>query len=218
MTMPNRIIGLGAGGHAKVVIELLRAIRGFEVVGLLDARVENTGRVLLDVPILGDDSLLPELAASGVGHFFVGVGGVKNTAPRRRAYERALGHGLHAPILIHPASVVSSSATLDSGATIMAGAIVCASASIGANVIINTGAIVEHDCSIGAHVHIATGARLAGAVRVEPGAHVGAGATIKQGICIGEGAVVGAGAVVVKNVAPGMVVVGVPARPLQIEG
>jgi acetyltransferase-like isoleucine patch superfamily enzyme len=43
---------------------------------------------------------------------------------------------------------------------------------------------------------------------------VGAGAVIRQGIQIGDGAVVGAGAVVVKDVPPGVTVVGVPARVL----
>ncbi|SDS63726.1 DapH/DapD/GlmU-related protein [Opitutus sp. GAS368] len=42
---------------------------------------------------------------------------------------------------------------------------------------------------------------------------IGAHAVILPGVTIGAGAIIGAGAVVTKNVAPGAVVVGVPARP-----
>ena len=86
------------------------------------------------------------------------------------------------------------------------------------NVIVNTGAIVEHDCVIGDHVHMATGSRLCGAVHVANGAHIGAGSIVREGISIGAGAIVGAGALVVKDVEPGTVVVGVPARFLKQSG
>lgn len=48
--------------------------------------------------------------------------------------------------------------------------------------------------------------------RVKKGASIGSGAVIMCGIVIGEKAVVGAGAVVMKDVPPGAVVAGVPAR------
>jgi acetyltransferase-like isoleucine patch superfamily enzyme len=49
-------------------------------------------------------------------------------------------------------------------------------------------------------------------VRVKKGASIGSGAVIMCGVTIGEKAVVGAGAVVTKDVPPGAVVAGVPAR------
>lgn len=53
--------------------------------------------------------------------------------------------------------------------------------------------------------------RLAGA-HIERGAIIGASAVILPGVRIGAGALVGAGAVVTKDVAPGVVVAGNPAR------
>lgn len=47
------------------------------------------------------------------------------------------------------------------------------------------------------------------------GASIGSGAVVMCGVTIGEGALVGAGAVVTKDVAPGSVVAGVPARLLR---
>lgn len=207
-----RVVGFGAGGHAKVVIEILRSMQEYEIVGLLEPRQESWGTKVLGVEVLGDDSMMGELKARGIDHAFIGVGTVGDAQPRRQLYEKVSGLGFRIVPAIHAAAIVSSSAKIGDGPTIMAGAIVNADAVIGNNVIVNTGAIVEHDCVIGDHAHIATGARLAGGVQVGPGAHIGAGAVVRQEIRIGEGAIVGAGAVVVRDVPDGTTVIGVPAR------
>lgn len=204
-----RVVGFGAGGHAKVVIEILQS--KFEIVGLLDARLAPGTRVL-GVEVLGDDSMMAELKERGIEHAFIAVGTVGDTQPRRELYQKVISAGFQIVPVIHAAAIVSSSAQIGVGPTIMAGAIVNANAVIGDNVIINTGAIVEHDCVIGDHSHIATGARLAGAVQVGSGSHIGIGAVIRQEIKIGEGAIVGAGAVVVRDVPAGKTAIGVPAR------
>ena len=210
------VIGLGAGGHARVVIEVLQLTGNYELVGLLDANPELWNTSVLGVPVLGDDSVLPELYRRGVHHAFMGLGGTGDTGPRKQLYERAQREGFLPVGDIHPQAVISPSAQLGKGPTVMAGVLINAVANLGDNVIVNTGAIVEHDCVIGDHVHIATGARLASTVRVGQGAHVGAGATVRQNITIGEGVIVGVGAVVVKDVPAHTVVVGVPARPLRM--
>jgi len=51
--------------------------------------------------------------------------------------------------------------------------------------------------------------------RVCAGASIGTHATILAGVTIGEGAIVGAGAVVTKDVAPYVIVAGVPARTMR---
>jgi UDP-perosamine 4-acetyltransferase len=210
-----KVVGIGAGGHARVVLEILLAADGWELVGLTDPRPELRGAELLGVPVLGDDSLLPSLLDDGVRDAFLGLAGARDTTARRRVCEHVLGLGFRLVDAVHPSATVSPHADLGSGVTILAAAVVNAGARIGDHAIVNTAAVVEHDCVVGDHVHVATGAVLAGGVKVGEGAHVGAGATVRQGIRIGAGAVVALGAAVVSDVPPGAVVAGVPARPLE---
>jgi UDP-perosamine 4-acetyltransferase len=208
------VVGLGAGGHAKGVIEILRALPDFCIVGLLDVQPRLHHTDVLGVRVLGGDEWLARLHDQGVRHAFVGVGTAISTHPRAKIYDRLVRHDFEVISAIHPSAVVSPSARLGQGTTLMAGSVVNASAWIGDNVIVNTGAIVEHDCRLGDHVHLATGARLAGGVQLGVGALVGVGACVRPGISIGSRAVVGAGAVVVQDVPDDVVVAGVPARIL----
>lgn len=209
---PTRVLGLGAGGHAKVVIEILRLCGGYDIIGLLDRNEELWGTSVLGVEVLGADRRLAEIHANGVRCAFIGIGSVQRTDNRKRLYDLLRNSGFVLARAVHPNATVSAYAEVGEGPIIMAGAIVNPASRIGNNVIINSGAIVEHDCTIDDHVHVATGARLSGGVTIQTGAHIGIGATIKQNVNIGREAVVGAGAVVINDVPQGATVVGVPAK------
>jgi len=215
---PRRVVGVGAGGHARVVLDILRLAGRYEVVGLLDVDERRWGREMDGVAVLGDDTKLPELYRNGVVCAFNGIGSSADAGPRKRAFEMIAGLGFQMVEAIHPAAVVAPSASIGIGATIMANAVVNPGARLGANVIVNSGAIVEHDCVVGDHTHVSTGSRLGGGVHVGDECHVGIGASIRQGITIGRGSVVGAGAAVVTDVPDHVVVAGVPARVLRAVG
>jgi UDP-perosamine 4-acetyltransferase len=209
----TRVVGLGAGGHAAVVVDILRA-SGNDVIGLLDPDTSLKGASVEGAPVLGGDELLAQLRDRDVEGFFVGVGSTGNAAARRRLYTLGREAGLVPIAAVHPGAVVAGSATLAAGVTVMAGAVINPRARLGENAIVNTAAVVDHDCIIGDHAHVAPGAVLGGGVVLGEAAHVGIGAVVREQCAIGAAAVVGAGAVVISDVPGGLTVVGIPARVL----
>ena len=209
------IVGLGAGGHARSVLDALLSTNQWDIAGLLDSDQDLWGREVLGFVVLGDDSKLAELRDSSVTAAFIGVGGAQDNSPRASIYKRLEELGFDMPVIRHRTAVIAPSASIGAATVVLAGSLVNAQAQLGSNVIINTGAIVEHECVIGDHCHIATGARLGGRVQIGNMAHVGIGAVVLQGVRIGEGAVIGAGAVVLNDVPPRTVAVGIPARPIK---
>lgn len=208
------MVGLGAGGHALVLLDILELQGQFQVVGLTDVDPNKKGSCVLGYQVLGGDEVLPDLVHKGITKAFLGVGPTPKSTVRLILSQLATQLGLEFVTLIHPHSVVARNAILGQGVAIMAGAIVNPGVRIGEHVTVNSGAIVEHDCVLEDHVHVAPGACLAGAVKVGPGAYVGLGAVVIRGVQIGQGAIVAAGAVVTKDVADGMTVSGVPAQYL----
>ena len=205
--LPMRLVLLGAGGHARMVADIIVAL-GHQLAGLADIDPDRVGERFSPTVarILYLEADLPGVLEEGV----LVVPAIGDNPLRIRSFRRLRDYACDA--LVHPRAVCSPSCRLDAGTVVAAGVVVNACASIGEASIVNTGAIVEHDCSVGAGVHLAPRATLCGQVRVGDGAFIGGGAIVIPGIEIGAGAIVGAGATVVHDVPAGATVVGVPAR------
>jgi UDP-perosamine 4-acetyltransferase len=208
------IIGYGAGGHARSLLEALRSGTAFDVVALVDDDRSLADTTVLGVPVLAGDGAFGSLREQGVENAFVGIGGVVHRDRRRHAFARLLEAGFKLPQVIHATASVSPWAELGRGVQVLAMAVVNTAAVLEDGAIINTGAIVEHDCVVGASAHLGPRATLGGEVKVGPDAHVGMGAVVVEGVEVGAGAFVAAGAVVVEDVPSGARVGGVPARSL----
>jgi sugar O-acyltransferase (sialic acid O-acetyltransferase NeuD family) len=198
--MSERVVLLGAGGHAKVLIEALEK-SGVEMLALADADSSRWGKQLLERRIEGGDDWVLKQPAAEI-RLVNAIGSVdrESLARRREVFDKFRGRGYRFASVIHPSAVISPRARLEEGAQVMAGAVIQADACIGANTLINTRASVDHDCTIGMHVHIAPGAILSGGVSVGDGVHIGAGAVVRQGVRIAAGALIGAGAIVLRDV------------------
>ena len=210
--MPKLLI-LGAGTHARVVLDCLRTMgRGADVLGFVEVDGDRArwGRSYDGCRVLGGVNKLASLAKAA-DQAALGYG---ENVKRAELLDLARKHGLRLPALVHPDASVSPRAKLGPGSQVLAGAVVVTGARLGAGVIVNTAATVDHDCRIADAVHIAPGAHLAGNVTVGRLAWVGIGSSIREGSRIGAGALIGAGAAVVNDVRPGARVVGVPARPI----
>jgi sugar O-acyltransferase (sialic acid O-acetyltransferase NeuD family) len=215
MTGTVEVVGLGAGGHARLVIDAIDSAGFYAVIGLLDPDESLWGTRVAGKPVLGGDELLGKLRSDGVDRAFLGVGSTGDTTSRRVLFEKGCSEGFEITTVRHEASYVSVTSTLGEGTVVLANATVGPNARVGRNVAINAGAVVEHDTVVEDHTQIATGALLCGGVHIGLGAHIGAGASIKQGVRVGDGATVGAGAAVIRDVEAGSVVVGVPARRIR---
>lgn len=204
------VIILGAGGHAKVLMDALR-LHSIELLGITDVDPSRKGQMLFGVPVLGGDEEIMKYPVETI-QLVNGIGSVRVNPLRRQLFEHFKSKCYRFASVIHPSAIVASEVVLSEGGQVMAGSVIQVGCHIGINTIINTGSVVDHDCYIGNHTHISPGVTLSGGVRVGENSHIGTGATVIQGIQIGHNSLVAAGAVVIRDVPDGAKVAGVPAK------
>ncbi|MEK5269377.1 acetyltransferase [Aeribacillus sp. FSL K6-8394] len=205
--MKTKIVIIGAGGHAKVIIDMLKSSSQFEIAGC--TAPSKTESNVQGVPVIGDDSILPGLLKKGIQNAFVAIGDNKK---RREAFEQLSLLGFQHLNVISPFSYIAPTVKMGKGVAVMPGAVINADAVIGDNAIINTGATVDHDAVIESHTHIAPGSNVAGNVHVGEGAFIGTGSKVIPNVKIGRWSVIGAGAVVIRHIPDYKKAAGVPAR------
>lgn len=181
----------GASGHAKVIIDILKAAHT-EISGLVDDDPDI--HELLGYPVFHDKTDVSPVIVS------IGINSI-----RKKVVERLTGMFGKA---VHPLAMVSETVTLGEGTVVMQGAIIQSDTKIGKHCIINTGASVDHECVVEDFVHISPHATLCGNVMVGEGTWIGAGTTVIPGIKIGRWCVVGAGSVVTKDIPDNVLAVG----------
>jgi len=198
-----RLLVVGAGGHAKVVIDAAEEA-GFEIAGVIGTAT--------DAPeILGHRVSKDREGATADG-FIVAIG---DNLLRSRCFAEYQAAGLAPVSVTHPSSIVGKGVVIGDGTFIAAGVIINAGARIGADTILNTGCTVDHDCVIGEHSHLGPQVALCGAVTLGEGVLLGVGSCAAPRTSVGAWSVIGAGAAVVDDLPAHVVCVGVPARPVR---
>lgn len=197
--MKEGITLYGAGGHCKVVLDILET-NGLKVNFVVDDSPE--GDKFMDIP----------LSTPGVS-FDNAIITIGNCTIRKRIAEKiAVNTYLTA---VHPSAIISRDVPVGEGSVIVHGAIVQASAKIGRHCILNTKSSVGHDVVINDFVHVASGATICGGSEVGECTWIGAGSVIKQGIHIGKNCMIGAGSVVVKDIPDNVVAFGNPCKVIK---
>ncbi len=209
--MSYPVILLGAGGHAKVLLDTLLE-QNVKIIGVTVPNPEKDSKYFCEIPVIGNDDVVKNFDCKEI-ELVNGIGSVGSTDLRRKVYEKFKSWGYRFRNVIHSGAIIScnSEVLLGEGIQVMAGAVVNVGAVIGENSIINTRASIDHDCQIGKHVHIAPGTTLSGNVKVGEGSHIGVGTTIIQGVAVGSKTIIGAGSLVLHDIDDGVLAYGVPA-------
>lgn len=202
---------IGAGDHGRVLLDAL-FLNQSKVRGLSDPSFTIGDRIMGVVVIDENDLLLLDRSAVALVN---GLGGRHSAARRNAIFHRYTRLGFSFVGVIHPSVLIGSGCMIHESAQLLAGVVIQPHVQIGVNTVVNTSSVVEHDCQIGTNCFVGPRCVLSGRVEIGDETFVGAGATILPGIHIGSMAVVGAGAVVTRDVAPGVTVVGNPARTVK---
>ena len=215
---PGRLVILGASGNALDILDIVAALNaageGWQVAGVLD---DGPGGDFAGVPVLGPLAAAAALDGTPKGaRFVLAIGSDRSHAIREAILARAGLADAAFATLVHPAAGVSARADLAPGCCVGFGASIAGRCRLGAHAWVGPAAVIGHDSVLEPFAMMAPRATVSGGVRVGRGAYVGSGAVVRQGIAIGAGALVGLGAVVVKDVPPGAVVAGNPARLLRL--
>ncbi len=209
--MPDEIVIVGSGAHARVVYDILTACgRKDRVAAFVDVE-EKAGedQTVAGKPVIRGLAAFQDYLSSHKAAAILGHG---NNSRRKALMAWLEERKVETTTAVHPSAVISPDVQIGTCTTVSAGAIILTGVRIGRGVIVNTSATVDHDCVVGDFVQLAPGSHLAGRVTVGDDAFIGIGAVVIQNITVGKGCVVGAGAAVVRNTPESTLVIGVPAR------
>ncbi len=200
------VVVFGAGGHAKVILDILAQQKRYKAVAVIDpaGRALDGGTTLLGVPVL---KTLPKRISRGI--VAIGDNWLRSKVVGDILRELPLFEFVSA---VHPSAVLANDIEPGAGTVIMAGACINLMSRIGSHCIVNTRAVVDHDCVLGDFSSLAPGVTLGGGVQIGQFAALGVGAACAHGLSIGGHAVVGVGAAIVRNVPANVVAFGVPCR------
>ncbi len=207
--MRKKVVIIGAGGHAKVIADIIEK-SGDEIVGFLDDNKEIGTTIIKEYKVIGDLNNRFAMAVTKENlEFIIAIG------DNKKREEISHSPNLKFYTAIHPSAQIGLDVEIKEGTVVMANVCINSSAKIGKHCIINTGAIIEHDNIIEDFVHISPNVALGGTVKIGESTHVGIGSIVKNNITICKNCTIGAGAVVVKNIIEEGTYVGVPARGMK---
>ena len=208
----KNVIVYGAGEFGSLISNIISYHSDLSIVAYGDDDTEKIGQFIDESPVLNDEDLLKFAQENGIKYAITSIG---NNKIRSEKYKLLKNRELQMISLIHPQALIDTKVTYGENVIIEMGTAIHTNSHIGNNVFLGGDALIGHHNTIGNHVLIGGNVSLGGAVVVEDYVSIGVGASVKPGVRLGKGSVVGVGAAVVKDVVPGVVVVGVPAKPIK---
>ena len=211
----KKILILGAGDHAKVVVETILLLYPNCEIYFLDDLYNEQSNNLIDkkfnqIPLIGSLSMaLNEKMLIKYKNAFVAVGVSKTRVSWIKRLE-SIGYSL--PSFVHKTAWLSPSASMGKGNILLANSVVQTEVKLGDGVIVNTSSSVDHHSIIKEGSHICPGVNMAGNVSVGKRSLIGIGSKVIQNISIGDDVIVGAGSIVIRDIPNSLTVAGVPSK------
>ena len=206
---------LGAGRGSAELVDFLNESHelneGATEIVVLDDKYPGPPREIAAAPVVGVLTAAHALAARGCS-FLSGIASSRAMGVRMEIVARMALPAEAWLAFVHHDARVSRRAQVGRGAIVYPGACIAVDAQVHDHALVYYNAVVHHDVVVERGAILCSGVLLAGHARVGEGAYLGIGATVREGVTIGARALVGMGAVVTRDVAPGAVVKGVPAR------
>lgn len=212
--MKEKIIIIGDGGHARMILDFLEEKKIYDIIGITTNNQEK--KDFYGYPILGDDNQLEIYKKKGISKVAIGIGGFTNNILRKNVFNFAKSIGFVIETIIHDSAVISRYAKIGEGTVIMPNVTVNNDVVIGNNCVIANGAVISHETIIKDHVLISAGVIVGGNSIIDEGVLLALGSKVISGVKVGAHSLVAAGAVVVSNILENSKVFGIPAREKSI--
>lgn len=208
----EKIILVGCGQHANVVLYNIKEQKKYDVVGYFDSDDKKIGLNFNGLEVIENYQkcdLKQMIRKYNTNKFFLSFGNMKY---RKIVYEEFINAGWQAVNIFHPDAIISKDAIIGRGVLIEAGCLVTPNPIIGDNVVINTGSQVNHDNIINNHVYIASGVILSGGVIIGENTLIDDGVIVTLGKRIERDCIIGAGSVVTKDIQENVIAYGNPVK------
>ena len=192
----KKLVIIGAGGHAKSVIDIIEELGSWKIIGLIGRENEKQKQVS-GYRVIGTDEDL-RLIRKECNYAFIGIGQIKNCEPRVSVAKELERLHFKIPAIKAKSAYISKRAIIGKGTLVGHGTIINSGAIIGENTIINSGAIIEHDSKICDYTHISTGTIVNGGAIVEKMSFIGSNSMVREGVTVPECSIIRAGSIVMK--------------------
>jgi acetyltransferase EpsM len=150
--MTDRLIIIGAGGHAKVLCDAVMSTDKYEIMGFCDDNYP-IGTKVNGFEIIGktimNTSKLPINC-----HFIIAIG---NIEVRKKLFNYYLLKKIPSALIIHSSAIIGSNVKIGKGTVVLPHAIINSGTDVGQNCLIDSGVIIDHDCKIGNNSHLKIG-------------------------------------------------------------
>jgi sugar O-acyltransferase (sialic acid O-acetyltransferase NeuD family) len=216
----KKVIVVGSGGHAKVVIDILQEMIAneskIEIIGVT-SNLLAIAEVFFGFKVLGTDEIIKNYSNNDNYMVAMGLGGYRDNTLRDKIFHYVKDFGINFINAIHPSAIISKSVKLGEGVVIFPGVVINTDVMIGDNSIIATLASIDHETIIENNVLVSAGVTVGAYAKIGSGTLLALGSKVISGVTIGRNVLVASGAVVVSNIDDNKTVFGIPAKERKIE-